>query len=83
MSTIGLFEKLGRRLPWVREHRRLRHATRAALAQSEAYRRELALALNALRLRIRRREAMPADPDAAGAPLPHENQTEEARRWWH
>ena len=86
MNTIALWEKLGGRLAWVREHRRLRAATRRALAESESFRGQLAVALNELRLQIRRRQHPSSrrgdgriDP---GLP-PREPEAKEAKPWWH
>ena len=55
MTTLNFLEKLGHNLPWIREHQRIRRASRRAFAESEAFRRDVALKLMALRLEIRRR----------------------------
>lgn len=86
MNTIALWEKLGGRLAWVREHRRLRAATRRALAESESFRGQLALALNEQRLQIRRREQpspRPADVRMNVNSPPPVPDAKEARPWWH
>lgn len=47
------------RPPWMREHERIRSATQCELDRAETERMKVAVALNALRLEIRRRQAAP------------------------
>lgn len=47
------------RPPWMREHERIRCVTQFALDRAEAERMRVAVALNTLRLEIRRRQTAP------------------------
>jgi hypothetical protein len=75
MTGVGLLERLGGRLPWVREHQRIRVATRSALAAADTDRQRVALLITALRLEIRRRcEGESGHLAAAGDQLPFDPQ---------